>query len=73
MPAFYNKEKSIHGTMTGSIIHFPVQLTEDDPIGQSNLELIPAGYLRCDGRVLAAAEYPLLAIVSGTGSPLPSK
>ena len=53
--------------MTGSIIHFPVQLTEDDPKGQSNLELIPAGYLRCDGRVLFAVEYPELAAVLGTG------
>ena len=53
--------------MTGSIIHFPVQLTEDDPKGQSNLELIPAGYLRCDGRVLFAVEFPELAAVLGTG------
>ena len=68
MPAFYNKEKSKHGTMSGSIISFPIQLTDDDPKAVSNLELIPAGYLRCDGRVLFATEYPELATVLGTGS-----
>ena len=67
MPAFYNKEKSKHGTMTGSIITFPVELVEDDPKGTTNQELIPAGYLRCDGRVLFAIEYPELAAVLGTG------
>ena len=67
MPAFYNKEKSKHGTMTGTIISFPVQLTEDEPKAQTNLELIPAGYLRCDGRVLFAVEFPELAAVLGTG------
>ena len=53
--------------MTGSIITFPVELTEDDPKGTSNQELIPAGYLRCDGRVLFAVEFPELAAVLGTG------
>lgn len=53
--------------MTGSIISFPIQLTEDDPKGITNLELIPAGYLRCDGRVLFAIEFPELAAVLGTG------
>ena len=53
--------------MTGSIIHFPVELIEDDPKGTSNVDLIPAGYLRCDGRVLFAVEYPELAAVLGTG------
>ena len=54
--------------MTGSIITFPVELTEDDPKGTSNQELIPAGYLRCDGRVLFAVEFPELAAVLGTGT-----
>ena len=54
--------------MTGSIISFPVQLSEDDPKASSNLELVPAGYLRCDGRVLFAVEYPELAAVLGTGT-----
>ena len=48
--------------MTGSIITFPVELTEDDPKGTSNQELIPAGYLRCDGRVLFAVELSLIHI-----------
>lgn len=54
--------------MTGSIISFPIQLSEDDPKGTSNLELVPAGYLRCDGRILFAVEYPELAAVLGTGN-----
>lgn len=67
MPVFYNKQKAIHGTMTGSIISFPVQLIEDDPKGPNNLDILPAGYLRCDGRVLFAVEYPELAQVLGVG------
>ena len=67
MAVFYNKEKSKIGSMSGQIISFPVEVTSEDPASEINKKLLPAGYLRCDGRVLFAEEYPLLALVLGTG------
>ena len=67
MAVFYNTEKAKMGSLTGMIISFPVEITSDDPASELNKALIPAGYLRCDGRILFAEEYPLLAEVLGTG------
>ena len=67
MASFYTKEKAKHGTMTGSIISFPVELTETDPKDPVNRNLLPAGYLRCDGSILFASVYPELATVLGVG------
>ncbi len=52
MAVFYNKEKSKIGSMSGQIISFPVEVTSEDPASEINKKLLPAGYLRCDGRVL---------------------
>ena len=69
MAVYYNELKGSHGSLTGSIISFPVEVTDtDDPVSVINKKILPAGYVRCDGRVLAAADYPMLAIVLGTGS-----
>lgn len=68
MAVFYSREKGKLGSLTGTIIHFPVQLTTDDPGDSVNMELLPGGYLRCDGRVLAATDYPMLAACLGTGT-----
>lgn len=69
MAVFYNREKSKIGTLTGTIIHFPTRMTEDnDPSLAFNREKIPAGYLRCDGSVFPAELYPALAEVLGTGT-----
>lgn len=68
MAVFYNKEKSKLGTVTGTIIHLPRQLAEDqDPTTGSSRDIVPAGYLRCDGRILSASLFPALAIILGTG------
>ena len=67
MARFYTKEKSKHGTMCGSIISFPIELTETDPKDTVNRRLLPAGYLRCDGSVLFANQFPELAAVLGVG------
>ena len=69
MAVYYNELKGSHGSLTGSIISFPIEIKDtDDPVSIINKQILPAGYMRCDGRVLSAAEYPLLAIVLGTGT-----
>ncbi len=67
MASFYTKEKAKHGTMTGSIISFPIELKETNPKDPVTRKLLPAGYLRCDGSIQFAREYPELAIVLGVG------
>ena len=69
MAVYYNELKGSHGSLTGSIISFPIEIKDtDDPVSIINKKLLPAGYMRCDGRVLSADEYPLLATVLGTGT-----
>lgn len=68
MAVFYNKEKAKHGSLVGTIISFPVELTSEDPKAAINLAKLPAGYIRCDGRILFAEQYPALAEVLGTGN-----
>ena len=68
MAVFYNKQKGIHGSLTGTIISFPVEVDTENPAASVSTDKLPAGYLRCDGRVLTSEDYPLLAIVLGTGN-----
>ena len=68
MAVFYNKQKGIHGSLTGTIISFPIEVNTEDPAASAATGKLPAGYLRCDGRVLTSEDYPLLAIVLGTGN-----
>ena len=68
MAVFYNREKSKIGTTTGSIIHWSKELTSNDPENTSTRDLLPAGYLRCDGSIYAADIFPELATILGVGS-----
>lgn len=68
MAVFYNKEKGKLGTLTGTIISFARELLTNDPKDQDNRDILPAGYLRCDGSILFADTYPILASVLGVGS-----
>ena len=67
MPVFLNKERTKIGTTTGTLIAFPQELEVNDPAVGNSLELLPSGYLRCDGKIYNESVYPALAEVLGTG------
>ena len=67
MPVFLNQERTKIGTTTGTVIAFPKELDVNDPIAGLSAELLPAGYLRCDGSVYNVATYPALGEILGTG------
>ena len=68
MPAHYTKERAKYGSGTGSIITWPVELTTKDPLAESNVKYLPAGYLKCDGTIYKAEDYPQLAEILGVGA-----
>ena len=69
MPAHYGKERAKYGTLTGSIITWPVEyLSPNNPNSESAKNTLPAGYLRCDGTKYSALDYPDLAEICGTGT-----
>ena len=67
MPVFLNKERTKIGTTTGTLIAFPQELEVNDPAVGNSLELLPSGYLRCDGKIYNESVYPALAEVLGSG------
>ena len=68
MVAHYSRERSKYGTLTGSIIIWPVEMAVNNPNTADNVKRLPAGYLRCDGSKYNASEYPDLAAICGTGN-----
>ena len=68
MAVFLNQERTKIGTTTGTLIAFPQELEVNDPNVGNSAELLPAGYLRCDGAIYNAVDYPALSVVCGTGS-----
>lgn len=67
MPVFLNQERTKIGTTTGTLVAFPKELDVNDPIAGLSAELLPAGYLRCDGAVYNVASFPALGEILGTG------
>ena len=68
MATYYTKERARYGGVSGTIIPFPIKLPTINVPDQGDWkELLPAGYLRCDGSILDASEYPILASILGTG------
>jgi hypothetical protein len=69
MASHYTKEKSKYGTLTGSIIIWPVEIpVPNNPQNPDVKNILPAGYLRCDGSKYNASQYPDLAAICGTGT-----
>lgn len=69
MPVFYTNERARYGGVTGTIIPYPIRLPDVNVPDQGDWkDLLPAGYLRCDGSIRAASEYPVLAEVLGVGN-----
>ena len=66
MATIYSKERSKYGNITGQIIIWPVEVAGDINASSTKRDL-PAGYLRCDGSVYNAEDFPQLASICGTG------
>jgi len=67
MAKFYAKERSKIGSLSGTIIVWPIKLDSNDPNNDDNKSKLPAGYLKCDGSKYNAVAYPELAEICGTG------
>ena len=65
----YARAKSHWGAIPGTIqIHTVEGLGQsNDPTTAKFKETIPGGFLRCNGQILAAKDYPLLASILGIG------
>jgi hypothetical protein len=69
MAAHYTRERSKYGTLTGSIIVWPVEfIAPSNPNNPDSISALPAGYLRCNGAKYNAKDYPNLASICGTGT-----
>lgn len=68
MAKLYTKEKAKYGSGTGTIICWPTELDSTDPLNEANVKVLPAGYLKCDGGIYSALDYPALAEILGTGA-----
>ena len=64
MAKVYSKVKGAQGIAPGVIVPFSRECQTDTEREQR----VPGGYLRCDGRVYQARDYPSLARVIGVGS-----
>jgi len=72
MTAYYTREKAKFGGTTGTIVPFTIQLPSTNfPNFGDWKNYLPAGFLRCDGGIFSAAQFPALASVIGTGSDCP--
>lgn len=66
--ANYARERGKYGGIVGSIQVFTTTLPlANDPGDDTWKSKIPAGFLRCDGSIINASQYPELASVLGVG------
>jgi hypothetical protein len=68
MTVYYTKEKAKFGGVSGTIIPYVKKMpTSNDPGVGEWKEFLPAGFLRCNGEIFKAVEYPVLASILGLG------
>lgn len=66
--ANYTRERSKYGGAIGTIQILTSSLFGyNGPLDSKFKSVIPAGYLKCDGRILLVKDYPALAAVIGEG------
>ena len=65
--ASYSYEKGKYGGPCGSIFPFFRQIQGTLPTEQDYEDFIPAGYLKCNGQILSADQFPQLANLLGVG------
>jgi len=66
--ANYSREKSKYGGAIGTIQILTSSLYGSfGPLDATFKSVIPAGYLKCDGRILLVKDYPALANIIGAG------
>lgn len=65
--SYYSFQKGKHGGTAGFIFPFFTPLNGLFPDSQYE-ELIPAGFLKCQGQILPAAQYRQLAAIIGVGT-----
>jgi len=68
MARTYSYEKGKYHMVTGTIIPFARYLDGVDPQGPDWTSYVPAGFLRCDGKIYKARDFRALADVLGTGA-----
>lgn len=67
--ANYAKEKANYGGVVGTIQIFTSQLpSANNPADSSFQTKVPAGFLKCNGGIRRASDFPALAAVIGTGN-----
>ena len=64
---FLTRERSKLGSAPGTIIQWALSINDGDPDGSTNVTNLPAGYLKCDGAIYSARQYPELARILGVG------
>ena len=67
MARLYSRERGKFGSNVGFIYPFMVTLSSDDPDDPTNAYVLPAGFLKCDGAIYDADNYPALAGILGVG------
>ena len=67
MATNYSFERGKYGVFPGTIIAFSRTLEGTDPNGGDYRNYVPAGYLRCDGRIFSGNEFPNLKQILGVG------
>jgi hypothetical protein len=68
MARLYAAEKGKLGANSGFIFPFVVTISSADPDDPNNAYTLPAGFLKCDGTVYDADDFPALAGITGAGT-----